>query len=133
MMVAAADTHAVIWYIFNDSRLSTIARAFLDDAATAGNQVGLSSITLAEIVYLIEKGRIPDETLTRLLSALDSSDSVLAEVPFDRHIAEALTRVERTSVPDLPDRIVAATALYLGVPLISRDREIQLADVETIW
>jgi PIN domain nuclease of toxin-antitoxin system len=33
----------------------------------------------------------------------------------------------------LPDRIIVATALHLGVPLISRDRQIQLAEVETIW
>lgn len=30
-------------------------------------------------------------------------------------------------------RIIAATALYLNVPLISRDRKIQLSTVNTIW
>jgi len=42
-------------------------------------------------------------------------------------------RVERAQIPDLPDRIIAATALYLGLPLISRDRRILLSDVDTIW
>jgi PIN domain nuclease of toxin-antitoxin system len=133
MLAAIADTHTVIWHIFDDNRLSKAARVFLDDAATAGNLIGLSSITLAEIVYLIEKSRISTETLTRLLAALDSPGSMLADVPFDRHIAQALSRVKRSAVPDLPDRVIAATALHLGVPLISRDRKIQLADVETIW
>jgi len=133
MLVAIADTHTVIWHIFDDNRLSKPARVFLDDAATAGYLVGLSSITLVEIVYLIEKSRIPAETLIRLLAALDSPGSVLADVPFDRHIAQALSRVERSTVPDLPDRVIVATALYLGVPLISRDRKIRLTDVETIW
>jgi predicted nucleic acid-binding protein len=58
---------------------------------------------------------------------------VLIEVPFDRHVAQALRKVERSQVPDLPDRIIAATALHLGLPLISRDGKIQLADVNTIW
>ena len=33
----------------------------------------------------------------------------------------------------MPDRIIAATALHLGLPLISRDRKIQLSSVNTIW
>ncbi len=32
-----------------------------------------------------------------------------------------------------PDRIIAATALYLGVPLVSRDRKILLSQVQTVW
>jgi PIN domain nuclease of toxin-antitoxin system len=133
MLAAIADTRAVIWYIFDDKRLSATAREFFEDAATAGDQVGLSAITLAEIVYLAEKERIPPETLPRLLTALDSPDSVLAEVAFDRRVAQALTSVDRSAVPDLPDRIIAATALYMNVPVISRDREIHLSSLTTIW
>jgi PIN domain nuclease of toxin-antitoxin system len=130
---AVADTHAIIWYIFADRRLSKTARITIEQIAAAGNQVAFSSITLAEIVYLSERGRIAAETLEQLLQAVDNQDSVLIEVPFDRHIAQALARVERSQVPDLPDRMIAATALFLGVPLISRDSEIQLSDIETIW
>ncbi|NOZ06606.1 MAG: type II toxin-antitoxin system VapC family toxin [Chloroflexi bacterium] len=133
MLVAIADTHVAIWYLFDDKRLSATARSILEDAAAAGNQVGLSSITLAEIVYLIEKERIQRETLTRLLTALDSPNSALTEVAFDRRIAQTIALVDRLSVPDLPDRIIAATALYLNVPLISRDRKIQLSTVTTVW
>ena len=45
----------------------------------------------------------------------------------------ALQSIPRDSVPDMPDRIVAATAKRLVLPLISRDRKIRLADVDTIW
>lgn len=54
-------------------------------------------------------------------------------VPLNRLVAEALEFVQRTEVPDLPDRIVAATALALKVPLISRDRKIRASQVQTIW
>jgi predicted nucleic acid-binding protein len=37
---------------------------------------------------------------------------------------EAMRQVPRAQVPDLPDRIVAATAAYLRVPVISRDGRI---------
>jgi PIN domain nuclease of toxin-antitoxin system len=130
---AVADTHAVIWYIFRDVRLSATARNTIEQIAAEGNQVAFSSITLAEIVYLSERGRIDAATLDRLLRAIDSENALLVEIPFDRNIAQALMRVERSQIPDLPDRIIAATALYLGLPLISRDRRIQLSDVNTIW
>ena len=133
MLRSVADTHAVIWYIFRDVRLSATARNTIEQIAAEGNQVAFSSITLAEIVYLSERGRIDAATLDRLLRAIDSENALLVEIPFDRNIAQALMRVERSQIPDLPDRIIAATALYLGLPLISRDRRIQLSDVNTIW
>ena len=133
MIRAFVDTHAVIWYLFADERLSATARTMIEEAAAGGDQIAFSSITLAEIIYLSEKGRIDPATLDRLLTAVDSEDAVLVEVPFDRHVAQALREVERTQVPDLPDRIIAATALHLGLPLISRDGKIQLSDVNTIW
>jgi PIN domain nuclease of toxin-antitoxin system len=129
---SVADTHTVIWYIFRDVRLSATARNTIEQIAAEGNQVAFSSITLAEIVYLSERGRIDAATLDRLLRAIDSENALLVEIPFDRNIAQALMRVERSQIPDLPDRIIAATALYLGLPLISRDRRIQLSDVNTI-
>jgi PIN domain nuclease of toxin-antitoxin system len=133
MTRAGADTHTVIWYLYNDARLSPTARTWFEDASAAGEQVALSSITLAEMVYLIEKGRIDTAALTRLTAELDAADTVLVEVPFDRHVAQARGRVPRSEVPDLPDRIIAATALHLGIPIISRDREIQSSGLTTIW
>ena len=41
--------------------------------------------------------------------------------------------LRRQDVPDMPDRIIAATALHLGVPLISRDGKIKASAVPTIW
>jgi len=58
---------------------------------------------------------------------------VLVETPFDRHVAQAMGRVVRAEVPDLPDRIIAATALHLDVPVISRDRKIQASSLKTVW
>lgn len=35
---------------------------------------------------------------------------------------------------EMPDRIIAATALYLNFPLITRDHKIQaLQNIQTIW
>jgi PIN domain nuclease of toxin-antitoxin system len=133
MLRAVADTHAVIWYIFADLRLSVTAKTTIEQIAAEGDQVAFSSITLAEIVYLSERGRINSNTLDRLLREVESDDAVLVEIPFDRNIALTLRQVDRSQIPDLPDRIIAATGLYLNVPVISRDRRIQLSTIATIW
>jgi predicted nucleic acid-binding protein len=67
------------------------------------------------------------------LREVESDDALLVEIPFDRNIALTLRQVDRSQIPDLPDRIIAATALNLNVPVISRDRRIQLSSIDTIW
>ena len=54
MILGVADTHTAIWYLFDDKRLSGTAGEFIDQAAVAGGRIAVSSITLAEIVYLLE-------------------------------------------------------------------------------
>lgn len=71
--------------------------------------------------------------LDLLLREVESNDALLVEIPFDRNIALTLRQVDRSQIPDLPDRIIAATGLYLNVPVISRDRRIQLSSIDTIW
>jgi PIN domain nuclease of toxin-antitoxin system len=41
--------------------------------------------------------------------------------------------VDREQVPDMPDRIIAATGLHLSVPVISRDGKISTSEIRTIW
>lgn len=79
-----------------------------------------------------EKGRIQPDTYALLSSAISAQDAVLVVVPFDEIVAGYLHQVQRDQAPDLPDRIIAATALTLGVPVISRDSKIRLSSVATI-
>jgi PIN domain nuclease of toxin-antitoxin system len=130
---AVADTHALIWSIFNDPRLSLPAATLIKDAEMAGEVIAISSISLVEIVYLIEKHRIDPTTLDRIMAILSLPNRILVEIPVDSDVTFAMKRVLRDQVPDMPDRIIAATALYVGVPLISRDRKIQASSVTTIW
>jgi PIN domain nuclease of toxin-antitoxin system len=51
----------------------------------------------------------------------------------DTHALIWYLTVPRATVPDMPDRIIAATALYLDLLLISRDGKIRLSSVATIW
>lgn len=133
MLRAVADTHTVIWYLYDDPRLSHRARSAIEEVAGAGDHIGVSAITLAEILYLSEKGRVHPEALGRVLSALDEPGVVPQDLPLDRAVVAVMPSVDRSQVPDLPDRIIAATARLYEVPLISRDRQVRLSGVETIW
>ncbi|SRR5258708_4135224 len=133
MLVAIADTHAAIWYLYTDPRLSSRADTFMQSAEANGDQIGLSSITFVEMVYLIEKGRIPAEGLSRLARIIDEPEGVFAEIPVDLKVARALSQIDAAKIPDMPDRIIAATALLRAIPIISRDGKIRLSGLTTLW
>jgi PIN domain nuclease of toxin-antitoxin system len=133
VIVGVADTHTALWHLFDDERLSGPAADFIDKAAAARRRIAVSAISLAEIVYLIEKNRLPPSVYDDLKLALADPDHVLKEAPVTVEIVDALRQIPRAAVPDMPDRIVAATALYFSVPVISRDGRIRTSSVQTVW
>ena len=133
-MAIVADTHAIIWYLVEPERLSQIALDALEGAIAAGEPVYISAISLIEICYLIEKRRIASDLLQRILAVLNEPDPSLIVVPIDLAISIAVQNIDRDTVPDMPDRIIAATALHLNLPLVTRDRKIQASQsIITIW
>ena len=133
MSAVVVDTHTIVWYLSNDPRLSATAAAALDRATAEGELIYVPSVCLVELTYLIEKRRLPPAARERLVNALDDPATPCQLAPLDRAVADALELVGRTEVPDLPDRIVSATAVSLRVPLVSRDGRIRASRVETIW
>lgn len=133
MIAGVADTHTALWYLFADARLSVNAKDFINRAAAARQKIAISSISLAEIVYLTEKNRLPPSAYDRVLRALTDPDDVFTEAVLGAPIVQAMRTVSRAEVPELPDRIVAATATYFGVPVLSRDQRIRASSVSTIW
>jgi PIN domain nuclease of toxin-antitoxin system len=130
---AVADTHAVVWYLLDSPRLSAPASAQFEKCQMTGATVGVSSMSIIEIIYLVEKGRIPPATLPLLEKRLTEPGALLEIIPISHAVASTVQQVPRAQVPELPDRVIAATALHLGVPLISRDSKIHLSSVDTIW
>jgi PIN domain nuclease of toxin-antitoxin system len=133
MAGVVADTHAAVWYLLSSPRLSGGAASRMRSTIAEGASVYVSAITLVELVYLVEKGRLSSVALERLTGELSREDSGLAAAPLDLAVANALRRIPRNDVPDMPDRIIAATALSMGLPLITRDGKIRVSGVETVW
>ena len=133
MSALVADTHVILWALLTPARLTVNARAAIQTATDSGDPVYISAISLIEVAYLVEKGRLLENAYTRLSDELARPNSGLAIVPIDLPITHTLRRIPRESVPDMPDRIIAATALHLGLPLVTRDAVIRAAGLNTIW
>ncbi len=127
------DTHALIWYLTNNHNLSKTAEEYFNRCEYDGGMVHIPSICLVEIIYLSEKGCIPTDIMNIFLKELNTGNTIFKVVNLNLSVVMNLNNVSRDSVPDMPDRIIATTALYLGFPLITRNMKIKASQVKTIW
>lgn len=133
MSSVVADTHAIIWFLLDSPRLSATARAAMDGALESGDLIHVSAISVVEATYLVEKGSVDEPAFQQLLQALADPSQGIRAVPVDLAVARSVRRIERKAVPDMPDRIIGATALHLGLPLVSRDSMLRQSGIEVIW
>jgi PIN domain nuclease of toxin-antitoxin system len=128
-----ADTHAALWYLREPGRLSPDAILTFQQTVAQGQTIFVSSISLVEVCYLIERARLPAAAMDEFVAVLVAADTPFVLAPLDFNVARAVERIPRGAVPEMPDRIIAATALHLGVPLVTRDLQIRSAGIPTIW
>ncbi len=134
MSAVVADTHALIWYTTADPRLSPPALAALQQAEQQRLPIYVPTIVVIELRYLVEKKTITAQEFDTILGTLKSPAKSPTPAPLDLIIAESLVQIPRAVVPEMPDRIVAATAWTLSLPLVTRDSEIRkLTNITIIW
>ena len=120
-----ADTHSLIWYLFDSKRLSPAALQALT-AANLFGRIYISAITLVELNYIAGKKNFPYPGILPLVIAqLTDPHKPFEVLPVTFQIALAMDRVPRNEVPDMPDRIIAATAVEHRLPLVSADSNIR--------
>ncbi len=109
------DTHIWIWSLQDESRLGTRT---LDELRNPANEAWLSPVSTWEALILHEKGRL---TLsTEVYSWIQRATAPFREAPFTHEIAVASRRLQ---IPhkDPANRFLAATALVLGLTLVTAD------------
>ena len=130
-----ADTHAIIWALSDLPRLSKRAATALTVAQQTGRTL-VATITLVELTYLVEKRRIDPAVLAKLWNVLLDPAQPIDALPLSLEVARVLGQIPRVIVPDMPDRIISATALAHGLPLISADnriRSLAVPGLGVIW
>ena len=123
-----------IWYLSDSKQLSPTARLIIRTEEKNGESIFVSAISLVEVIYLAERGRLPLTALQSLENALGDPMGSMVIAPLDAAVAEAVQKISRITVPDMPDRIIAATAVHLNADLVTRDRRLQAAlGNRSIW
>ena len=125
-----ADTVAIVRHLRRHPAMGRQAAIIFQEADQGLHRIYLSAITLMEVLYLSEAGRI-DLHLDELVAAV-SRASNYEVVPVDADVILAAVGID--DVPELHDRIIVATARHLGVPILTGDRVIAASQhVQTLW
>ena len=124
------DTHAILWFLIKDKRLSYKAHSILVQAEQGQVEILISTIVLAELLYICEKAKssIP---FKKILQSLVQNKSFTV-VPFDFSIFKEMLRL--TKELEMHDRIIVATAQLYNAKIITKDRIIKkLSGIDYIW
>ena len=126
------DTHVVVWLAFDQAQLSKNARTAIDDARQNGDGLGISDITLLELAMLSSKGRI--RLNISLESFLREVEARFIILPISGRACVRALGLPAAYPKDPADRIIGATALVEGLPLLTADSDIRRSKaLHTIW
>ena len=130
-MPYVTDTHSIVWYMTDDPKLSIEAKEIFKIADSGLDYIHIPCIVFFELLYLVEKKKIEVE-FNDFVNLTSSSKNYKVE-PLCLPIIEKSRTIPRRRIPDPWDRLIAATSLHLGFPLITRDRSLQGMGFNTIW
>lgn len=127
------DTHALIWWVTNSSKLSTKARKLIE-AAARHRTVVISAISIFEIATAVRRGRLEfNIPVDAWLHALEQMTELGIE-PITAAIARIAASFDDVMPGDPADRIIAATTLTLNAKLVTKDTRLnKIKQLKIVW
>lgn len=114
------DTQALVKFMTGKKVINDKAHQAFENADKGEAIIIIPAIVLMEVLYLFEKKRIDISILN--VDALLESRNYRFE-PLDMDILKEAFEI--TDIPELHDRLIAATARFLDLQLITNDPEIK--------
>ena len=125
------DTHAVLWLAQVPDMLSDDARGAIASSRRQDG-VAIADKTLWELAMLVSRKRVGVRTSLR--DFLQSVERYCTVLPITGAIAERAIQFTARYPKDPTDRIIGATALIHGIPLVTQDKGIRRSkEVDCIW
>jgi PIN domain nuclease of toxin-antitoxin system len=132
-MPSVLDTHAWVWWVTGDRRLSQPARRRIERAA-AGGTLFLSLISVWEVAKKVEKGQL---VLDRPVDAWLDAAAVrpgLHLVELSRAILQAGCQLPQPFHGDPADQLIVATARDREAAVITKDQKVRAyPHVRSVW
>lgn len=125
-----SDTHTLVWWVADDPRLSARAR----DAMDTDELVIVPAIVLWEIAMLAVRGQVTlGSGTTEYLERAVRLPRLRLE-PLSPRIAVRANSFGDAFHRDPADRLIVATAIELGVPLVTKDERMHaFGGVQAVW
>ena len=125
-----SDTHALLWWFIDSPKISSRAAEIFKKCERGENVIFIPSIVLAEALTIFEKKRVSFNFKT-LFRNIDASENFML-IAFDYPILQEMMTLK--VIPEIHDKIIAATAKHLRVPIITKDKILQKSRlIKTIW
>lgn len=123
------DTHSILWYAFGSAKLSSKAKALIDDPA---NEKFLSIASPWEVGIKVSSGKL---TVAKPVDAFFDDQIRLLSLQL---LPISLAHVARISgLPfhhrDPFDRMLVAQSLTEGIPLVSADPVLDTYGIARLW
>ena len=119
------DTHIVLWADSGDTRLTAGARALIEDCWEGGGAICFSAVTAWEIAMLVDVGRVELDLPIEAWIARFLGRPGVEPVPLGYRAAMRSYQLHHLERRDPADRLLIATAIDLGCPLVTYDDPIR--------
>ena len=118
------DTHIALWLDSGDERLRPSTRVLIDQCWHGGGSLLLSAVSAWEIALLVDARRIALDCSVEAWVERFVDRPGFAAVPLSHRAAVRAYRLHHLEHRDPGDRLLIATAIELGCPLVTYDARI---------